>query len=115
MRKLSIAIGLICLILIALTGCSSQKSTKSSVDKANRVKLTDQFKLNDISVTVTQKVTPEIQYHTEEEIQNLVESGIKKYLEKANLLTTDISQYLQIRWRILISDMTLSSWTKTRC
>ena len=91
MKNVFIALSIFFLMFVGLASCSSQHSAKSHTEKADRVKLTEQLRLNEVSLKVSQKVTPDIQYHSEEEIRKLTESGIKGYLEKANLLTADVN------------------------
>ncbi|WP_028113395.1 hypothetical protein [Ferrimonas kyonanensis] len=84
MKKLVLTFGIACFLLIGFTGCSS------TPDKPV-VKTTEKFNIDDISLTVTQLVTPDIEYHTNKEIQNLVAEGIKSNLEAAKLITSDSS------------------------
>lgn len=89
MKKVSIVVGLIFLMCAVITGCSSKSSAPSDAERVKQFNLTDQFKIDSISVTVTQLVTPDIQYHTDDEIQNMVTAGIKNNLEQANMVTSD--------------------------
>ncbi|WP_281543692.1 hypothetical protein [Grimontia sp. SpTr1] len=76
----SIYLSLFSLVLIA--GCSSSQ-------KAPSVDTTEKFQIKEISLKLIERVTPEITYHTANEIENRVSSDIKGQLKKANLISSD--------------------------
>ncbi|MBB1269117.1 hypothetical protein [Shewanella sp. SR44-3] len=82
MKKVVLTLGMTCLLLAGLSGCSS-------TPKQAAVQTTEKFNLGNISLTVNQFVTPEIVYHSHDEIKDLVVAGIKSNLKQADLITTD--------------------------
>jgi hypothetical protein len=87
MKKIVLTFGLACFLLAGLSGCSN--TNRSSATAQPSVQTTEKFNIGNISLTVNQMVTPEIEYHTNEEIQELVAAGIKANLYQAGLITTD--------------------------
>jgi hypothetical protein len=75
---------LIMSIFIGLTGCGGDNIKPT-------VKTSEKFKIDTIALTVSQRVTPDIKYHTEAEIKNLVIEKITTLLKNNNLLTTAAS------------------------
>ncbi len=71
---------LVLLFISTLVGCSG--SSKSPV-----VKTTDQFRVSVINVDVKQFHTPELEYHSLEELKALVETLVLNKLEDENLLS----------------------------
>jgi hypothetical protein len=69
------------LMLIGLFGCAS------TVNKP-KVQVTDQFIVSSISLSVEQKITPEIIYHSEVEISQYVKNKINSLLKDEGLLST---------------------------
>ncbi|MEX0336896.1 hypothetical protein [Vibrio tubiashii] len=65
---------------LGLSGCGST-SNKSGVD------LTSKFRVSEISVDVTQYHDPELEYHSKEELSQLVSSLIKTKLSEKGLLS----------------------------
>ncbi|MCF6253222.1 MAG: hypothetical protein L3J38_00535 [Thiomicrorhabdus sp.] len=64
--------------LLTLMGCSSVKPT---------VEVGNQFKLGHVSLTVSQRITPVITYHTQAELQRLLTQKITVLLEQRGLLS----------------------------
>jgi hypothetical protein len=65
--------------LLTLIGCSEiVKPT---------VKVGNQFKVGQVSLTVSQRITPVITYHTEAELQRLLSQKLKILLEQRGLLS----------------------------
>ncbi|UAA40029.1 hypothetical protein KIH87_06680 [Paraneptunicella aestuarii] len=69
---------------LIITGCGSTPS-------APIFKTTNQFKIDNIHFKLSQLVTPEIEYHTEEEMKKIIIPQIEDRLQRANLLTNDES------------------------
>ena len=69
-------------IIFGLAGCGS-----SPVKLTPSIKTTEKFRINSISLKLVQTVTPEIVYHTEKEISDIVIAKIKDKLNKENLLS----------------------------
>lgn len=82
MKKITLAFGVACFLLIGLSGCSS------TPDKPV-IKTTEKFNVEDISLEVVQSVSPEIEYHTSNEIKTIVSNGILTNLKNSNLITSD--------------------------
>ena len=70
------------IILLLVVGCSS-----SPTKLTPSIKTTDKFRINSISLNLVQTVTPEIVYHTEKEISDIVIAKIKNMLNKEKLLS----------------------------
>lgn len=66
--------------ILALVGCSSG-AVKSTAEVGN------QFKVAQVSLTVSQRITPVIIYHTEAELQHLLAQKLKELLAQRGLLS----------------------------
>lgn len=84
MIKLLVVFSVVSLMVLGFSGCGG--STKSIIPS---VKTTEQIKINSFSLSVKQLVTPEIAYHTEKEIRDLIEEKVISQLKEINLLTSD--------------------------
>lgn len=88
MKKILLKLSVSCLFLVGIVACSSSPSSDTSIPA---IETTEQFRINNVSLSIEQFVTPDIQYHTDKEIQALVSDGIKSNLMAADLLSTDAS------------------------
>jgi len=88
MKKILLKLSLSCLFLVGIVACSSSPSSNSSIPA---IETSEQFRVENVSLSIDQFVTPDIQYHTDTEIQTLVTDGIKGDLMAADLLSTDAS------------------------
>ncbi|MCP5325223.1 MAG: hypothetical protein H7A09_02710 [Oceanospirillaceae bacterium] len=77
----------LCAASLFLTGCGSHQT----VPAVEQAKLSDKFQLKNVSLTLTESVTPKTEYHSEGEFQTLIQSGIQQNLTQADLLTSDTS------------------------
>ena len=84
MKKTFLAL---CAASLILTGCGSHQT----VPAVEQAKLSDKFQLKNVSLTLTESVTPKTEYHSEGEFQTLIQSGIQQNLTQADLLTSDTS------------------------
>jgi len=82
MYKTIYTILLLSLISI-LTGCGS-----SNTNVAPKLPITKQVRFTSIDFNLNQRVTPDIQYHTQQELKELLNQKIIKYLKNENLLST---------------------------
>ena len=74
-KKTVIGIG-----FVFLVGCSG-------IGVKSDVTIGDQFKMGDVSLIVSQNITPNITYHTEAELQQILSQKIKALLEQRGLLS----------------------------
>jgi hypothetical protein len=81
MKKISVTIALLAVVLF--TGCGS---SQPSVPK---VKTSEKFKLERVSLNLTEKVKTEIKYHTQDELEQLLNDMILEELTKKELFSTD--------------------------
>jgi hypothetical protein len=88
MKNILLKLSLSCFLLVGIVACSSTPSSDSSIPA---IETTEQFRISNVSLSIEQFVTPDIQYHTDKEIQALVTDGIKNDLMAANLLSTDVA------------------------
>lgn len=78
------AVLILSVMALFLFGCSS-----GEVISKPKAHTTDKFRIGSYKLKVTEKVTPDIKYHTENEIQRIVLADIKKGLTQDGLLSTD--------------------------
>ena len=69
------------LIILSIAGCASNREVKPMV------KTSEKFRVDKITLSVSQKTIPDIKYHSESEIQGLVKRQVMKLLEDKDLLT----------------------------
>jgi hypothetical protein len=74
----------IVLIIAGIVGCSSNGEVKP------KFKTSEKFRVDEVVLTVSQKVTPDITYHTESEIQDLVTRQVMRLLKDKGLLTSQV-------------------------
>ena len=83
MKKISSVMLLLLVVLFA--GCGS---SQPSVPK---VKTSEKFKLEKVSLSIKEKVKSEIKYHTKDELEQLLNDMIVEGLTKEGLLSTDVT------------------------
>ncbi len=81
MKKLSLVI-LLFVLTIFITGCGSQPSVP-------KVETTEKFQLGNVTLILNEKVKTDIVYHTQSELEQLLNDMIVKGLTKKELLSTD--------------------------
>jgi hypothetical protein len=86
MKKLFMHLSLVVLTIFLLAGCSGSKN-----QGAQKIKLSKQFRLNDITFNLQQTRVSKIVYHTEEEMKKLLSDKITELLKEKNLLSDDES------------------------
>ena len=82
MHKIMLKMVVCSLLVVGIVGCSN----------TSMVKTTDQLYVENISLTLTESVTPDIEYYKEEEVQKIFEDTLIKHLQEDNLLTLDKTQ-----------------------
>ena len=82
MHKIMLRIVACSLLVVGLVGCSTTPM----------IKTTDQLYIENISLTLTESVTPDIEYYSQEEMQKIFEDVLTKRLKEENLLTLDNTQ-----------------------
>ncbi len=82
---------MVVVLFLALVGCSGS-GVKPSVE------LGDQFKVGSVLLTISQHIEPNITYHTEAELQELLRKKIKVQLAKQGLLSQQsVANYLTVQ------------------
>ncbi|MCV2401730.1 hypothetical protein OFY17_02420 [Marinomonas sp. C2222] len=82
-------IGIVVAVL-TMVGCATQSSNQNAYS-APKLNTTEFFYLNSISLVTEQFVTPDIEYHSESEIEEKVSAGVRQSLSSAGLLSEDTS------------------------
>jgi hypothetical protein len=82
MHKIMLKIVVCSLFVVGLVGCST----------TSMIKTTDQLYIENVSLTLTESVKPDIEYYKEEEVQKIFEDTFIKHLKEENLLTLDNTQ-----------------------
>jgi hypothetical protein len=82
MKKFSLKVVLIILI-IGITGCGS-----SNTPSVPKVKTSKEFQFDKVNLNVTQLVQPDISYHSNEELEQMLNKKLHSLLEENNLLST---------------------------
>lgn len=84
MYKNIIKTWIICLVVIGTVACSGTPLKPA-------IETSEKFNVKNIKLSVVELVKPDIEYHTESEIQDLVIKKIKSNLAQANLISEDKS------------------------
>ncbi len=85
MKRLGIAL----LFLAVITGCSATQEPKVAKSEAPKVVLSNKFQLHNATLHLSELIDAEASYHTEKELQELLNMQLKRLLENKKLLTQD--------------------------
>ncbi|WP_421851854.1 hypothetical protein [Marinomonas sp.] len=87
MHKVMLKIVTASLLVVGLVGCGTVY-----IDSSPMIKTTDQLYLDNVSLTLTESVKPDIEYYTQEEMQKIFEDILVERLKEDNLFTLDSTQ-----------------------
>ncbi len=82
-------LGLSILFLAIMTGCTSTQAPKASKPEVAKVILTDKFQFNGATLHLSELIDADVAYHTERELQEMLNSKFRSLLENKNLLAQD--------------------------
>ncbi len=82
-------LGLSLLFLAIMTGCTSTQAPKASKPEEVKVVVTDKFQFNGATLHLSELIDADVVYHTEHELQEMLNNKVKSLLEKKKLLTQD--------------------------
>lgn len=90
MKIKSVAIGLILGCIALISGCSGNTQPEE-------IPMTEHFKLGKVTVELSQRIQPEIEFYSNTVVQEKIAASLKADLMKRNLLSTQEDMYtLQI-------------------
>lgn len=75
-------------IALLLSGCSSSQPVAKAVKK---VQTSEMFRIESIFLSLNESKGSKIQYHTREELEQLLQKRLHKILEEKGLLSSDIA------------------------
>ena len=82
-------LGVVLLFLAIMTGCSATQEPKAAKPEVPKVMLTNKFQLQTATLHLSELIDAEPSYHTEKELQELLNMQLKRLLENKKLLTED--------------------------
>lgn len=87
MHKVMLKVVTASLLVVGLVGCGTVY-----IDSSPMIKTTDQLYLDNVSLTLTESVKPDVEYYTQEEMQKIFENTLVERLKEDNLFTLDSTQ-----------------------
>ncbi|UTW01213.1 hypothetical protein KDW99_08835 [Marinomonas rhizomae] len=87
MHKVMLKVVTASLLVVGLVGCGTVY-----IDSSPMIKTTDQLYLQNVSLTLTESVKPDIEYYSQEEMQKIFQDSLIERLKEDNLYTLDSSQ-----------------------
>lgn len=87
------------ILVVTLTGCATSGS-----NDAARVVTTKQFRFDAVELKFEQFSTPELEYHTPDEIEQLLNHLVRQQLEAKNLLSADPA----------MNELVIAAWYRRR-
>ncbi len=77
------------LIVTVMTGCSAMYAPKASEPEVAKVVLTHKFQFHNATVNLSELIDADGAYHTQNELQTMLNDKLRKLLEAKDLLTED--------------------------
>ncbi|RUM62523.1 MAG: hypothetical protein DSZ03_06560 [Sulfurimonas sp.] len=82
-------LGVLLLFLVIMTGCAATQTPKTAQPEAEKVVLSNKLQFHNLTFKLHELVDVDATYHTQAELQAMVQSKLQKLLEAKHLLTDD--------------------------